>query len=133
MGLNRLKIAGITAVSGLLVSAGCIAWSYHYGVATARTPFLPSVWKEKADVYAQSSDPGCVRGGMALDLIASGLLIGKPRSAVARLLGEPSGTEEAGTYYELGQCSGWGWHDSVLWIDFNRQHQVIDAAILRHR
>jgi hypothetical protein len=69
---------------------------------------------------------------MALDVVATKLLQGKPIAEVKFLLGEPDGTKEGGFYYELGQCSGYGWHSSILQISFLNNEQVAEAAILRH-
>lgn len=109
-----------------------LAWSFYYGVEAERSPFSPAAWKEKANVYVHSNDPGCVRGGMALDIIATSLLQGKPIAEVKLLLGEPDGTKEGQFYYELGQCSGHGWHNSILQVSFLNNQQVANAAILRH-
>ena len=58
--------------ASVIAYAGYLAWSFAYGVEAERSPFSPAAWKEKANVYAHSNDPGCVRGGMALDLAPFG-------------------------------------------------------------
>jgi hypothetical protein len=118
--------------ASLLAYAGYLVWSFAYGVEAERSAFSPAAWKEKANVYAHSADPGCVRGDMALDIVATKLLQGKPIAEVKSLLGEPDGTKQGGFYYELGQCSGHGWHSSILQVSFLNNEQVADAAILRH-
>jgi hypothetical protein len=123
----------------LAISASCfvacssfLLWSFYYRVEAEQTPFSPTKWKEKANVYALSNDPGCVRGDMALDIVAANLLYGKLITEVKSLLGEPDETKEFGVYYELGQCSGFGWYNSVLQVNFGRNQQVSNAVILRH-
>jgi hypothetical protein len=119
-------------VAVLLAYGGYTAWSFYFGVEAERTPFSPVAWEERSNVYAHNSDPGCIRGGMALDIVATNLLQGKSITEVKLLLGEPDGKKEEGVYYELGQCSGLGWHDSVLLVDFRNNRQVTNANILRH-
>ncbi|BEE07976.1 hypothetical protein [Aeromonas dhakensis] len=126
----RITLAACMAV--LVVYGSYIAWSFYYGVEAERTTFSPAAWKEKANVYAHNSDPGCVRGGMALDIVATDLLQRKSIFEVKALLGEPDGKKEQGIYYELGQCSGLGWHNSVLQVAFSSNQQVTNASILRH-
>lgn len=121
-----------TFVAALLAYGSYVAWSFYFGVEAERTPFSPLAWKERANVYAHNSDPGCVRGGMALDIVATNLLQGKSIIEVKSLLGEPDETTEKGVYYELGQCSGLGWHNSVLQVDVRNNQQVTNANILRH-
>lgn len=130
---KALRFAVALCGTSLIAYAGYLAWSFVYGVQAERSPFSPAAWKEKANVYAHSNDPGCVRGGMALDIVATKLLQGKPITEVKSLLGEPDGTKEGLFYYELGQCSGHGWHNSVLQVSFLNSQQVADAAILRHK
>ena len=119
-------------VASLLAYPSYLVWSFYYGVEAKRSPFSPAAWKEKANVYAHSNDPGCVRGGMALDIVATDLLQGKSIAEVKSLLGEPDGTKEKQVHYELGQCSGHGWHNSILQVSFLNNEQVANAAILRH-
>jgi hypothetical protein len=119
--------------ASLIAFSGYIAWSFHYGVEAERSPFSPAAWKEKGNVYAHSNDPGCVRGGMALDIVATKLLQGKSITEVKSLLGEPVGTKQEQFYYELGQCSGFGWDNSVLQVSFLNSQQVTNAVILRHQ
>lgn len=129
---KALRIPLITlaiCVACVVAYGSFVAWSFYYGVEAERTAFSPETWKEKANVYAHNSDPGCVRGGMALDIVATNLLEGKSITEVKSLLGEPDGTEEEEFYYELGQCSGLGWHNSVLQVRFRNNQQVTNAAI----
>jgi len=130
---KALRITLATCVAVLLAYGSYVVWSFYYGIEADRTPFSPVAWKEKANVYAHNSDPGCVRGGMALDIVATRFLQGKSITEVKLLLGEPDETKQEGVYYELGQCSGLGWHDSVLQVGFRNNQQVTTAVILRHR
>jgi len=127
-----LRIAAIVVVGGALAYSALLAWSFYYDINTERAAFSSATWKEKANVYAHNSDPGCVRGDMALDIVATNLLQGQRIADVKALLGEPDGAKKSVIYYELGQCSGLGWHDSVLQVNFSSNQQVINAVILRH-
>jgi hypothetical protein len=129
---KALRITLATCMTVLVAYGNYIAWSYYYGLEAERTTFSPTAWKEKANVYAHNGDPGCVRGGMALDIVATNLLQRKSISEVKVLLGEPDGKKVQGIYYELGQCSGLGWHDSVLQVSLSKNQQVTNASILRH-
>ncbi len=120
-------------VAGLLAYILFVAWLFHYGVEAERATFSSEAWKATANVYASSNDPGCVRGGLALDVVATGMLRGKLFEDVESLLGEPDGKQEGEPYYELGQCSGLGWHDSVLQVNFYNEPHVVDVEILRHK
>lgn len=126
---KALRIALIVAAGAVFTYAGFLTWSYHYGVEAERTPFSPAAWKERAAVYAHDSDPGCIRGGMALDIVATRLLDEKPLADVKALLGEPDDTDQSSVRYALGQCSGFGWHDSLLQVNLNGKQRVINAVI----
>jgi hypothetical protein len=126
------RIILVISVGCPIAYAGFVLWSFYFGVEAERTPFSPAEWKEKANVYAHSSDPGCVRGGMALDIVAANSLHGKLISEVKSLLGEPDGTKQSGVYFELGQCSGLGWYNSRLQVHFSNNQRVTNAVILRH-
>lgn len=129
----RIMLITLAAFMAVIFAYGSyIVWAFYYGVEAERTAFSHAAWNEKANVYAHNSDPGCVRGGMALDIVATNLLQGKSLFEVKALLGEPDGKKEQGFYYELGQCSGLGWHDSVLQVSLSNNQQVTNASILRH-
>ena len=116
----------------LITYAAYLAWSLAYRVAAEQQPFSSEAWKEKASVYAQSNDPACVRGGMALDIVASKLLQGRAIAEVKSLLGGPDSIKDGLFNYELGQCSGLGWHNSILQISFLNNQQVDSAAIVAY-
>ncbi len=112
----------------ILAFFGYLGWSFYFGVEATRSSFVSGTWKEKAHVYAHNNDPGCVRGDMALDLVAINLLQGRSTAEVKSLLGEPDGVKEKQLNYELGQCSGYGWYNSILEVSF-RDDQVVDVVI----
>jgi hypothetical protein len=117
----------------ILVYVLFVAWAFYYGVEAERAPFSSEAWKDRANVYAINNDPGCVRGGMALDIVATRMLQGKARVEMESLLGAADGTKSGEPYYELGQCSGLGWHDSILQVYFHDGSQVADTEIQRHQ
>ncbi|MCZ8252046.1 MAG: hypothetical protein O9318_06225 [Hylemonella sp.] len=106
-------------------------WSFKYPSHTAE-PFDAKAWKSAAPVYGASNDPGCVRGGMALTLIETELLAEKSPAAVTELLGEPERKSASSWRYQLGQCSGYGWSDSELWVDFDPDVSRVLRARFRH-
>ena len=81
--MRHITIATTIAI----VALGCaLAWSYNFGTEAERTAFIPAKWKERANVYAYSNDPGCIRGDMALDIVATDMLIGKTGRTQVRCL-----------------------------------------------
>lgn len=130
----RVILSLLVACAGvILVYALFVEWAFYYGVEAERAPFSSEAWKDRANVYAINNDPGCLRGGMALDIVATHILLGKARVEMESLLGTPDGTTSDEPYYELGQCSGLGWHDSILQVYFHDGSQVADTEILRHQ
>ena len=106
-----------------------MAWSFYQPTASAE-PFDRSAWVARSELADGVGDPGCVRGGMALDLIDRERLIGMTAEEVSALLGTARryGSE---WIYALGQCSGYGWHDSGLVLRFSHQDRVT-AAWFQH-
>ena len=126
--MRHITIA--TAIA--IVALGCaLAWSYNFGTEAERTAFIPAKWKERANVYAYSNDPGCIRGDMALDIVATDMLIGKTVADTRALLGEPNKSSADALYYELGQCSGFGWYESELVVNFSKSQRASKAEISR--
>lgn len=126
----RLSLITLAICLAVLLAYGSyLTWSFYYGVEAERTLFSSAIWKEKSNVFAHNSDPGCVRGGMALDIVATHVLQGMSITQVKTLLGEPDGTKGDGVYYELGQCSGLGWHNTVLQVDYRNNEQVTNVSI----
>lgn len=118
---------------GLMIACliGYLVWAYYFAIEAERAPFSATAWQEKANIYALSNDPGCVRADMALDIIATELLLGKTVAEITQLLGEPDSTSTSSLIYELGQCSGLGWLSSVLAIQINTAEQAHNIRILR--
>jgi hypothetical protein len=117
-------------LAALLFIAG-IVWSYYFEVSAVREPFISSEWIKQENPYSESGDPGCVRGGMALDLIKNNLIINRNTEEVIALLGQPSSPSKINFSYELGQCSGLGWESSVLVIEF-KNNLVTQLNIVRN-
>lgn len=124
----RTKI--IISALGLVTGMGAwMAWSFHQPTVSAE-PFDPATWVASSELADGLGDPGCVRGGMALDLIDRERLMGMTAEEVSALLRTPMrcGPEWA---YALGQCSGYGWHDSRLVVRFSLANRVT-AAWFQH-
>lgn len=92
--------------------------------------FVADEWRERLNVIANSNDPGCVRGGMALDLIDRELLDKLQAIQVATLLGPPDQQSNSSWGYELGQCSGFGWHNSRLLVKLGSTGLVEQVEIV---
>ena len=126
-------------ISGLLLGlagavlalAGWLFWSHRQPTHPAE-PFDARAWQAAAPVYQASADPGCVRGGMAQDLIERGTLRGLAPAAVLDLLGRPERQSGPAWAYELGQCSGWGWSDSELLVEFDASGTRVVRAVFQH-
>lgn len=115
---------------GLFIGAGgWLRWTYGQPSVDARS-FQASSWLSAAAELEVPGDPGCVRGAMALDLIDSKRLIGMKYNEVNALLG-PAIKNGGRWTYRLGQCSGFGWEDSALLVDFDNQSSVISARFER--
>jgi hypothetical protein len=116
----------------VLATTAALLWVYRQPTHPPET-FDAQGWKAAVPVYGASADPGCVRGGMAQDLIDRQLLVGKSAAQVRELLGEPDGRRSATAWtYELGQCSGWGWSDSVLLLEFDAGGTQVLRAVFEH-
>lgn len=131
MALRVLSRIGISVAVAFVVLISWIAWSFHFGIDADVERFEADVWKARANVYAVSNDPGCVRGGMAVDLLERKLLGEKTMDEVYVLLGKPDKSENFSIAYELGQCSGFGWDSSVLTVRFDENRKVNRANIKR--
>jgi hypothetical protein len=115
----------------LIVLIGWLVWFFHFGVDARDERFEANLWNERANVYSVSNDPGCVRGGMAVDLLKRNLLLAKSSAEVNELLGRPDKSDSASISYELGQCSGFGWESSILRVGFDENGKVKRAKIER--
>lgn len=122
---------GVLVAFILIALIGWLMWFFHFGVDATAEHFEANVWNERANVYALSNDPGCVRGGMAVDLLKRNLLLAKSFTEVNALLGRPDRWESTSIVYELGQCSGFGWDSSILRVGFDENRTVNRARIER--
>lgn len=119
---------------GILLVLGI--WIVLYWVVTYpsqdRQPFVPKVWLESLE-WDTTNDPGCFRGGMAIDLIEGKLLLEKSAAEVVALLGEPLARKrDSGDWiYPLGQCSTLGWMHSELRLIFDERARVKAAEFQR--
>jgi hypothetical protein len=116
----------LLAIGAIAVFIAGLTWSYYFDVASDTEPFSSSKWIELSSPYKNTNDPGCVRGGMALDLIEKEIIKGKTPKQVSETLGNPDKASGSTFSYELGQCSGLGWHSSILVIKFinNSVHKL---------
>lgn len=108
--------------------AGCIyfAWVISQPTESPR-PFDPAKWGQAA-LLDTTADPGCFRGGMALDLIGRKALSGKTRPEVASLLGAPPDASSNSWLYPVGQC-GFLWDHHDLQVTFGADGKVKHAVL----
>jgi hypothetical protein len=127
------RVASFVAVLALLGLSVAI-WLFRdfRQPSQAAQTFDGAVWRSAAPVYGASNDPGCVRGGMAQDLIQRQLLVGKSVPQVLELMGQPERRDTGVWAYELGQCSGWGWSDSELLLEFDAGGTQVLRAVFQH-
>ena len=121
--LRKIVVAALAAIF-----AGCIyvAWVISQPTESLR-PFDPVKW-EQAALLDTTADPGCFRGGMALDLIDKKALSGKTSPEVAFLLGAPPKASSSSWLYPVGQCGFlWGHHD--LQVTFGADGKVKHADL----
>lgn len=121
-------LKGILLVLGTLLSCivAIIYWSstaFH----AQYEPFEVSRWIDLRE-YAEMNDPGCIRGGMALGLIRSDLLIGLSKDSLRATLGDPSLAQADVASYALGQCR-WDWRHSELAVHLGESDRVTRAEI----
>ena len=125
---NTIKLAlGIFVV--ISMAAMPIFWTFSktYDSEQIRT-FEPDEWKRSLASISQLNDPGCVRGGMAQNLINSRRLVGLTKPQVVVLLGNPEESHVRGWLYALGQC-GLGWSLSFLAIAFDASEKVTSIEV----
>jgi hypothetical protein len=122
------RIKKIVVVTFAVFLAGCIyvAWVISQPTENPQ-PFDPVKW-EQSVLLDTSNDPGCFRGGMALDLIDRKTLLGKTGPEVVSLLGAPPSASSGSWLYPLGQCGFlWGHHD--LQVNFGADGKVKHAVL----
>lgn len=122
---------GISVALAFVALVTWLLWAFHYALDTEAERFEAHKWKERAGVYSVNNDPGCVRGGMALDLLKQKLLLGKALAEVYVLLGPPDKAENSSITYELGQCYGFGLYDTILIVGFDENKKVTQTNIKR--
>ena len=108
----------LLTIGAIVFFIAALTWSYYFDVTSGAEPFSSSNWVELSNPYKITNDPGCVRGGMALDLIQKEILKSKTKKQVSEILGTPDKISDSTFSYKLGQCSGLGWHHSILVIKF---------------
>ena len=113
-----------------LLGSGWLVWDFHQPDYSPKQ-FTSSTWKSARPLLKASNDPGCVLGGMGLDLIKHKMLLGKSVITVADFLGEPDYKSGNEWVYELGQCSGWGLHFSELRVQFDGKIESVTSVIFR--
>ncbi len=125
-GMGRLE--KIVVATFAIVFTGCIyvAWVISQPTESPR-PFDPVKW-EQSVLLDTSNDPGCFRGGMALDLIDRKTLSGKTGHEVAYLLGTPQNSSSGPWLYPVGQC-GFFWGHYDLKVTFGADGRVKHADI----
>ncbi len=72
------------------------------------------------DTILTATPPGSrwVCRTLTLDLIKTDLIINHNAEQVVALLGKPKASEKSDFSYALGQCSGFGWLNSILVVKF---------------
>ena len=127
--MRLIRLAAIAAAVLVAVSAAFV-WSFN-SFGAERSHFSVQAWKQKRiDAYA-SNDPGCVLGGLAEDIIRKGLMNNQPKPTVVAQLGEPDEEHAALIVYAVGQCHGWGWHQSELVLRLSAGGTVSEAELRR--
>lgn len=118
--LTSLSVAGGCCVGLVALIVNAQSWP-----TVEAEPFSRNAWHQGAALSAVQ-DPGCVRGGMALDLLEKGRLLGLTQAEVIDLLGTPA--DQAREWrYALGQCSGFGWSHSELRISFDNRGKAMEV------
>jgi hypothetical protein len=117
----------------LVVAALCAAyllWRDFQGFEAKPVVFDQKQWMLGRDQLKQrwSNDPGCVLGGMALQLHQSNQLLGMPYRELYILLGSPDSAGDKAFLWELGQCHAGGWAHSQLKIELDTSGQVKEVS-----
>lgn len=123
------KLRKIVVAAFAAAFAGCIyvAWVVSQPTENLR-PFDPVKWGQAA-LLDTSADPGCFRGGMALDLIDQKTLSGKISPEVVSLLGAPPHSSSGSWLYPVGQCGFlWGHHDLQVTLGADGKVKHADLA-----
>jgi hypothetical protein len=116
-----LLLAAVFLVAALAAAA---LWP---SAPPAREPFDATAWKGRVEALEETGDAGCVRGGMAVDLIESRVLVGATATQVVERLGSPDKAHGAWRY-AVGQCGRW-WEQSALVLTFDAGARVAQASL----
>ena len=103
-------------------------WYTNMPTAEA-VPFNQRHWIETSS-RNEANDPGCYRGGMAMELVESRLLNGKTGPELIALLGEPHNSSAGSWTYPVGQC-GMLWEHFKLRLDIGPDGRVRHAAVVK--
>ena len=123
--MSAIKIAlGLFVV----ISMASIPVFWTFSTPEQKRSFESDEWKRSLALINQAKDPGCVRGGMALDLIDNKRLVGLTKAQVAGLLGNSDESHAKHWLYSVGQC-GFDWRQSFLTIRFDLNEKVTNAGI----
>ncbi len=114
----------------LIVSVPLAVLSYWYlNLPTAKAvSFNQRLWIE-ASSLDKENDPGCYRGGMAIELVEKRLLNGKTAPEIISLIGVPSSSKAGSWIYPVGQC-GMLWEHFHLRVDIGSEGKAIGAAVV---
>jgi hypothetical protein len=133
--LKILKRATILTVALLLLTA--LFWKPILRFVFHDLPFMgksfdSAVWFSalncKNDRDCLDKEMTCLRGPMYRDLEKNHLVVGTPKAAVTRLLGEPTRLAKNNCIdYELGYCSGLKIDGDYLRVCFDNGETVINV------
>ena len=127
----RLKRLLIAVLFLIVLAIAWLVWDL-WQPDTRIEHFSPTAWKQAAIEGVASGEPSCVRGGMALDLIDQDILPGQSDQQVLALLGAPDEKHPGYWIYHLGECSGRGWNDSDLRLQFDASNTLVTSATFEH-
>jgi hypothetical protein len=118
----------ITTLTLVAVFAGCAYFAWGISQVTEKPqPFDSVAWRQSS-LLDNSSDPGCFRGGMALDLINQKKLLRMSGPEVTLLLGAPSSSSSGSWLYPVGQCRLL-WEHQELQVTFGSDQKVTHASL----
>lgn len=124
--VTTVKRPHIGVLGALVLVCSALAAVALSGVRPQRASFDAAAWRTTAQVLEETNDPGCYRGGMAVDLIQTRALLGKTATEVIALLGDPESSDGLWIYW-VGQC-GRLWEHNALVVTFDAGARVKDAA-----
>lgn len=129
----RRRILTVFLLLLAVAALAAAAWLWRSERQAAYLPerFDATRWKATL-ASGGATDPACVRGGMALDVMRQQTLLGKSGPQVVELLGEPDERSPAAWTYHLGECPGWGWNDSDLRLNFDTTTTQVQSVTFEH-